>query len=243
MSGSNSSIPDGSRAQALDLTVHAPPRPPTARTLAGRWRLVLLALICALPVAASYLAYYVWRPSGGHSYATLIQPTVAMPDVIATRLDGRRLPLRTLTGQWLLVVAQPSACGAACERLLFVQRQLREMTGRDRDRVDKVWLVLDDGIEAPPIAPPLRAALEATPAIHILRLPRAAVAAWLRPAAGQTLESQLYVVDPRGDWMMRAPPNPDPGRLKGDLERLLRASAGWDQPGRPSQAGDGEAPR
>ena len=42
----------------------------------------------------------------------------------------------------------------------------------------------------------------------------------------------MYIVDPMGDWMMRVPANPDPARLKRDLEKLLRASAGWDRPGR-----------
>jgi len=42
----------------------------------------------------------------------------------------------------------------------------------------------------------------------------------------------LYIVDPRGDWMMRMPVDPDPARLKRDLDRLLRASAGWDRAGR-----------
>jgi len=33
---------------------------------------------------------------------------------------------------------------------------------------------------------------------------------------------------------MRAPANPDPSKLKRDVEKLLRGSAGWDQPGRQS---------
>ena len=49
---------------------------------------------------------------------------------------------------------------------------------------------------------------------------------------GAALEEHLYVVDPMGEWMMRMPANPDPGKVKRDLERLLRASAGWDKPGR-----------
>jgi hypothetical protein len=35
-----------------------------------------------------------------------------------------------------------------------------------------------------------------------------------------------------GMWMMRMPPAPEPARVKRDLERLLRASASWDQAGR-----------
>ena len=55
---------------------------------------------------------------------------------------------------------------------------------------------------------------------------------WLEPAPGHALEDHLYIVDPLGDWMMRVPADPDPARLKRDIDKLLRASAGWDQPGR-----------
>jgi hypothetical protein len=68
--------------------------------------------------------------------------------------------------------------------------------------------------------------------MNILRLPRAVVSTWLQPAPGQALEDHLYIVDPLGDWMMRAPANADPSKLKRDVERLLRASAGWDKAGR-----------
>ena len=37
------------------------------------------------------------------------------------------------------------------------------------------------------------------------RVDRAGLASWLEPAPGGALEDHLYVVDPRGDWMMRAP--------------------------------------
>ena len=32
--------------------------------------------------------------------------------------------------------------------------------------------------------------------------------------------------------MMRLPRDADPGKLKRDLEKLMRASAGWDKAGR-----------
>ena len=66
----------------------------------------------------------------------------------------------------------------------------------------------------------------------VLRTERAALGRWLAPASGQALEDHLYVVDPSGDWMMRVPVDPDPARLKRDIDKLLRASAGWDRPGR-----------
>jgi len=54
----------------------------------------------------------------------------------------------------------------------------------------------------------------------------------LMPAAGSALEAHFYVVDPLGNWMMRMPAPSEPAGIKRDLEKLMRGSSGWDQPGR-----------
>jgi hypothetical protein len=69
----------------------------------------------------------------------------------------------------------------------------------------------------------------------VLHVPRPAMEQWLTPAPGRTLSDHLYLVDPMGNWMMRFPAGLDTAgaaKAKRDLERLLRASASWDQPGR-----------
>jgi hypothetical protein len=91
------------------------------------------------------------------------------------------------------------------------------------------------------VAPALQQALAATPGMQMLRVPRATVAAWLKPAPGQALEDHLYIVDPLGEWMMRAPADADPNKLKRDIDRLLRASASWDKAGRQALRGDAAA--
>ena len=219
------------RSEPLGLTVHSLPQSSDALTrqrASGRLKMLLVVAVCALPVIASYFTFFVVRPSGtGTAYSALIQPAAAMPAVPARWVDGSEKPLRSLVGQWLLVVVDGGACAAACEKRLYLQRQLREMTGREAGRIDKLWLVVDDA----PLSPTLQQALAATPAMTILRLPRDVVAAWLKPAPGQALEDHVYIVDPLGDWMMRAPADADPSRLKRDIDRLLRGSAGWDKPG------------
>jgi hypothetical protein len=150
-------------------------------------------------------------------------------------LQDARVAPRALHGQWLLVVVAGGACDGVCERHLWLQRQLHETLGRDKDRVDKLWLV-DDA--APPRAETLAAigaasgAAAALAPATVLRVDRSALAAWLAPAAGHALEDHLYIVDPHGDWMMRVPAEADPAKLKRDVEKLLRASAGWDRGGR-----------
>jgi hypothetical protein len=233
MSGSNSSSPGAapvSPPEPLGLTVHgvAVPDVSSRQRAGGRLTALLVLLACAAPVIASYFTYYVWRPEGRSNYSTLIQPTRELPAALTlTRLDGRAQPAAALKGQWLLVVVAEAGCDAACEQRLYLQRQLREMLGKERDRVDKVWIVTGDA----PVRPELAAALAASE-VQVLRADAAALAGWLAPETGRRLDEHLYIVDPMGNWMMRAPVAPEPSRLKRDLDRLLRASSSWDQPGR-----------
>jgi cytochrome oxidase Cu insertion factor (SCO1/SenC/PrrC family) len=238
MSGSNSSSPaahPGAIDQPLGLTVHSLPLPQEAamadeqRTRRGRWKMLAVALVCAAPVLASYLAYYVVRPEARRSHGELIEPQRPIPSLTGTTLDGKPVSLPSLQGQWLLVSVAGGACDALCERHLYLQRQLREALGKDKERLDWVWLVTDDA----PVRDALKPALQQA---TVLRVDAAQLAQWLSPAQGRQLSDHLYVVDPMGHWMMRFPPGtdiPSAAKTRKDLERLMRASAGWDQPGRP----------
>ncbi|HMO45556.1 MAG TPA: hypothetical protein PKB14_05950 [Rubrivivax sp.] len=214
------------------MTVHTLPVPElqadARRTRSGRLKMLLVLAVCVAPVLLSYFSFYVLRPAARSNYGSLIEPTRSMPALPLRTLDGQPVEAASLHGQWLLLALGSGACDAACEQRLFMQRQLREMLGRERDRLDKIWLVTDDA----PVPPALLGALQADPPALVLRVPRAALAAWLQPAAGHALEEHLYLVDPLGEWMLREPAHAEPARVKGDLERLLRASAGWDRPGR-----------
>ncbi|MDP1901646.1 MAG: hypothetical protein Q8K96_14510 [Rubrivivax sp.] len=222
--------------EPVSLTVHGVATPDLedpvlvagSRTARGRLKMLLVLAVCAAPVVASYLTYFYIRPDTRTNYGTLILPTRSLPELALRALDGTPVIAASLRGQWLLVAVGPAACDAACDQRLFMQRQLREMLGRDRDRLDKVWFITDDA----PLAGPLRAAIEAPVAVAALRADRAALARWLAPAEGHALEEHLYLVDPMGEWMMRLPIQAEPPRVKRDLERLLRASASWDKAGR-----------
>ena len=223
-------------AEPLGMTVHDVAAPDLAdpdagergRTRRGRMRMLRVLLVCAAPVIASYFTYFVIRPEGRTNYGELILPTRGLPALVLRTLDGAEVPAAALRGQWLLVVVGSSACDERCEQRLYMQRQLREMLGRERDRLDKIWFITDGAT----LAAPLRAAVEAGPAMTALRVEREALAGWLVPAEGQALEDHLYIIDPRGEWMMRMPAAAEPARVKRDLDRLLRASASWDKAGR-----------
>jgi hypothetical protein len=242
MSGIDSSVPAGAdRSPLINFSVHSLPAPEEAaalrRTARGRWLMIAVLLVCAAPVVASYFAYFVARPQARTNYSELIVPARPLPASLPlVELTGAGVAPLALRGQWLLVVVAGGACDARCERHLWLQRQLHEALGAEKDRVDKLWLI-DDG------AVPRRETLQAIAATGdagragfapatVLRTSAPALSAWLSAAPGHALADHLYIVDPHGDWMMRVPPDAEPARLKRDLDRLLRASAGWDRAGR-----------
>ncbi len=223
-----------SKDQPLGLTVHSLPEPATAeaqvvgRTRMGRLKMLAVLLVCASPVVASYLTYYVFRPEGRRNFGELVQPQRSLPDVTVQTLAGAPLNLKELKGQWLLVSVSSGTCTDSCQRNLYLQRQLREGLGKEKDRLDWVWLV-DDAASVPETLLP--ALKDAT----ALRVPRAGFTNWLAPQTGHLLEDHLYLVDPIGNWMMRFPANLDAqgaAKVKRDLDRLMRAAVHWDNAGR-----------
>lgn len=230
-----SSSAPSSQDQPLGLTVHTMPEllnpevQAASRTRMGRLKMLVVMLICATPVIASYLTFYVVRPEGGRrNFGELIEPQRVLPDVAGSTLDGKVVNLKELKDQWLLVSVSAASCAEQCARHLYLQRQLREGLGKEKDRLDWVWLVNDDAPVAPALLPALK---EAT----VIRVPPTALAQWLVPQKGHALEEHLYLVDPLGNWMMRFPANLDAEgatKVKRDLDRLLRAASHWDKAGR-----------
>ena len=198
------------------------------RTRRGRMWMVLVWLICAAPVVGSYLTFYVIRPESRASFGELIEPQRPLPDLVARSMDGKPVNLTSLKGQWLLISVAGGACNSACEQHLYLQRQLRETLGREKDRVDWVWLVSDE-IPVPSALQPALAGAK------VISVPQFALEGWLSSDAGYQLADHLFVVDPMGNWMMRFPAGLDiqsAAKAKRDLDRLLRASVSWDKAGR-----------
>lgn len=124
--------------QPLGLTVHSMPNPHELdasgvyRTRGGRWKMLMVLLVCSAPVIASYFTYYVVRPEGRRNFGQLIEPQQPLPDVQAIALDGSKVNLRVLKGQWLLVSVAGGACDESCARHLYLQRQMREGLGKEK---------------------------------------------------------------------------------------------------------------
>ena len=234
--------PDRMDDRPVDLAVHSMPQAhelaqQPARIRSGRIKMLLVLAVCAAPVIASYFTFYVVRPAGRTNFGVLVEPQRPLPELVAQDLDGKPVPMASLRGQWLVMSVAHAACDARCESTLFLQRQLRAGLGKDKDRVDWVWLIDDDAPVPPAILPRLDGSTT-------LRIPAHAAAQWLGDGTAAPLYGVVYLVDPLGNYMMRFPaPDPETDstqdakllhakKVKRDVERLLRASASWDTAGR-----------
>jgi len=227
--------PDSGKSDPVGLTVYDLPAPAQAamadasRTRGGRIRMLLVMLVCAAPIILSYFTYYVIRPQSTSSFGQLIEPQRELPALSATDLQGQPVDLQSLRGQWLFIMVAGGACDSACERMLYIQRQLHKSLGREKDKVDRVWLVSDKAAVSDALVQALQGA-------SVLRVDAQALAQWLYPANGNTLSDHFFLVDPMGRWMMRFPSKQEgaeaPVKIKRDMERLLRAANSWDQAGR-----------
>jgi hypothetical protein len=181
--------------------------------------LYLLLAVCVAPVIASYTAYYLLPPSGRTNYGALIEPQRPLPALSLRRLDGTAVEAASLRGSWLMVQVDGGECGAACQKKLWQMRQVRLTTGKDADRVQRVWLIVDD-------APLATAVIREYDGTLFLRTRADEVAAFLPLPAepGARLADHIWLIDPLGNLMMRWPKDADPNRMKKDLIKLLKAS-------------------
>jgi hypothetical protein len=188
------------------------PTPDDAQRRRNRAKLLGILAVCATPVIASYLTYYVIKPEGRTNYGELVDPQVPVGTLALQAAAGAER-LESFRGKWLMLTLADGACDAECERRLVVMRQVRLTTGKDRDRIERALLTGGE--------PPAAAVLADHEGLRVLRADPAALAT-LRKAAGD--EAGLLLIDPLGNLMMRFPVEPDPSRMKKDIAKLLRAS-------------------
>lgn len=189
-----------------------PAAPPDAARRRGRLIVAAIFAVCAMPLAAALVAYHLFPPAGRTNYGELLEPR-PIPRTGVARLDGRPFTFAELQGKWVLVQVDDAACGPACQEKLFYMRQVRLAQGKNMDRIERVWLIRDTGRPAPEIAPLHEGAVVARAAPELL----AAL-----PATD--VRDHVYLLDPRGNVMLRFPKGGDPKRMIKDLERLLKYS-------------------
>jgi cytochrome oxidase Cu insertion factor (SCO1/SenC/PrrC family) len=176
--------------------------------LTARAKLLLIVSGFLLPIAASVATYVFFRPEPTGNYGELLMPPEAISAAAFRRDDGATFRFESLHGRWVLLASESRRCDAECSAKLYAVRQVRLALGRDASRVARVLVA-----QAP----------EALPAVPHEDLV-AVMPAAREPVGPVNDASHIYLVDPRGNVMIRWPREPDMRRMLKDLQTLLRAS-------------------
>jgi len=168
---------------------------------------------------ASYLTYYAIKPQGRTNYGAILDPRIhPIPALGSTTLDGQPISLDAYKGKWIMLMVNDAECEDACKKKLYDMRQLRVAQGKNRDRVERVWLITDDK----PLETLLIREYDGT---RMIRVKPDLLRTWLPVEPDATAADHIYMIDPLGNLMMRFPKNADPNKIKKDLSKLLRASS------------------
>ncbi len=181
-------------------------------TLSPRAKLLALFALFASPIVASLLVFHFYRPDATANYGELLPPTPVTAQAFGHE-GGGVFRFQGLEGKWILVASDSGECAAACVTKLTTMRQVRLALGRNAARVARV-LVVDD------LRRPAPALLEEFAGLEVAFTPTGMTLP-PRPANDR---AHIYLIDPRGNVMMRFPAAADRKRMLQDLNRLLKAS-------------------
>jgi hypothetical protein len=152
-----------------------------------------------------------WTPGAQVNYGTLVSPAVPLPPFSVSRLDGHEA--EPAAQAWLVVVVSRDAqCAETCVRALEGTRRVRDLLGRDRDRVQRVL------VAAQPVAP-------APLAMHadVVALDASGgEGQGLRDIFAKDPDGAVYIADPARNLIVRYEPGEEPKHLLDDLKRLLK---------------------
>jgi cytochrome oxidase Cu insertion factor (SCO1/SenC/PrrC family) len=178
-----------------------------------RGKLLALAALFAAPIVASVIAYNVVEPRATGNYGELLLPPVQVTTHRLEAPDGGTFAFGELAGRWVMVASDSGECPATCREKLEAMRQVRLALGREAGRVERVFVVDD-------LRRPGARLLEEFSGTRLALTPTGLAL----PAGGANDRAHVYLVDPRGNVMMRWPAGADRKRMLGDLKRLLKAS-------------------
>ena len=195
------------------MTTPNPVQPVDARTR-NRNRAMLIALFALFFGAmfvAGVLRFSGWRPAGMKNHGELLQPPSDLRALVPKLADGRDYRWNPSERTWR-ITAMPRDCdgdqAVGCEQLLGKLDTVRQLMGKDTDRVHILW------IGALPAGGPRPSAL------RVLQ-PSADLQTGL-PRSQDPQGVAVYLLDPNGFVVLRYPPGFDPAGLRTDLSRLLK---------------------
>ncbi len=195
----------------------------------GRLRRIAPLLIMITIFAAPYFfASTIYESGNFFSFGkasnkgALISPVRKIETIEMVRLDGSLMNSDELLGKWTLVTVGSSECGMVCLDNLYKLRQVRLAVGKERSRVNRLYLLMGDDESRQKFTKNLDgfAGMEVVEG-------DASVASALKldptPWNGG-IEGGIYLIDPLGNYMMAFKPEMKTEDILKDLQHLLKLS-------------------
>ncbi|OQW42178.1 MAG: hypothetical protein A4S08_01915 [Proteobacteria bacterium SG_bin4] len=181
----------------------------------NRRKFILLLVLMCSPVFISYALYFMeYRPES-KNYGDLI-PIVKLTGKGTNQLDNTILRIKDLHGKWVLVTIDSAEhCDEACKKKLYFMRQVRMVQGKEKHRIERLWLINDD-------TKPTDELLKEYEGTYFVSAKDSEILELIETKESQT--KHIYLIDPIGNLMMRFPENVDGTKMGHDLKRLLHVS-------------------
>jgi cytochrome oxidase Cu insertion factor (SCO1/SenC/PrrC family) len=196
----------------------------TGKAIGGKKKLLLLSVIFLLPFTIAATMHLLNFKPASHSYGELIAPPQALKIPTLTDAQGKQLTAQQWQKIWSIVMIDSTGCAQACQAQVHLLKQLQLTLDKDAKRVQRILLLPSD-VQATT----LNALQTQYPDLHIFAGADAATIAFAKAfqanvtTANQTT-SNVYLVDPLGNLMMRYAKNQNPKGMQSDIKRLLKNS-------------------
>lgn len=181
----------------------------------NRRKFILLLILMCSPVFISYVLYFMeYRPES-KNYGDLI-PIVKLTGKGTNQIDNTIFRIKDLHGKWILVtIDSAEQCDEACKKKLYLMRQVRMVQGKEKHRIERLWLINDDTKSSEEL-------LKEYEGTYFVSAKDSELLELIETKESQT--KHIYLVDPIGNLMMRFPENVDGTKMGHDLKRLLHVS-------------------
>lgn len=206
--------------------------PEVSKQRLGRIKLAAVFAVALVPVLLAMVMYFagVGIPSNSSNKGDLLWPPLAYEALLSDA--GAQVSDSSIAtppsakpeqfAKWRLLLAGVAACSEQCEALLHTARQVHMSTGRELERVQRVFLALPE--HGLPVQLQQR-----YPALVVAKSEPAALARQLRSASaqGHQVDPQawaLWLVDPLGNIVLHYGAKHDGYDVLADLKKLLKLS-------------------
>ena len=192
-----------------------------------RLTLILMVLVFVVPVGMAIVLHSIgdgYKTAVTTNWGNLITPVRPIANFSTITIDEKPFDREMLNGKWTLFYIDSADCNESCFNNLYTIRQSRLGMGGEKDRVQRVMLLLNDGKNQQ-----LDKIANEHVGMSIIRLDKATMTEFMKNfelegLADAKKAQRIYFIDPLGNLMMHYESDISPRGVVKDLERLLKYS-------------------